>query len=118
MKNPVSNNLEERFISFSVDVIQFIQSEKSLPFSVADQVIRSSGSIGANYAEAQNASSRTDFRNKIYISKKEAAETKYWLTIIGRLHKTQQLILLLDGSQQILLILQKIITTLKEKPVT
>lgn len=47
-----------------------------------DQLIRSATSVGANYAEANNAASKTDFKNKIFIAKKEAAEAKYWLILI------------------------------------
>ncbi len=118
MKNNVSNSLEQRYISFSVEVIKLAQSKKGLPFSVIDQVIRSSASIGANYAEAQNASSRSDFRNKIFIAKKEAAETRYWLQIIKQLLGDASVDSLLLEAHEILLILQKIITTLKEKPAT
>lgn len=117
MINTVSNNLEKRFIQFGVAVIRFTQSNKTLPFSVIDQVIRSSASIGANYAEAQNASSRPDFRNKIFIAKKEAAETRYWLQLIAQLVNEEKVSELLQEVQEILLILQKITTKLKEKPV-
>jgi len=47
------------------------------------QIVRSATSIGANYHEANGASSGKDFKNKIYICKKEAKETKYWLQIIA-----------------------------------
>lgn len=83
--------------------------------SLVDQVIRSSTSIGANYAEANNASSKTDFRNKIFIAKKEAAETKYWLelleTVPGVDHK--KCMELKQECHYILMTLQKIINTLK-----
>ena len=41
--------------------------------------MRSSTSIGANYCEANGASSRRDFAHRTYICKQEANETKYWL---------------------------------------
>lgn len=86
MKTSQSQELEERFLAFGVNVIRLIQKLKSqLPFSVIDQVVRSSISIGANYSEAQNASSRADFKNKIFISNKEANETSYWLRVITEL---------------------------------
>lgn len=119
MKNQLSNELEGRFLHFGVSVIKFTQLHKnSLPFSVIDQVVRSSTSIGANYSEAQNASSKADFKNKIFIAKKEASETRYWLRIIYELTNQDLINELIDESQQILLILQKIITTLREKPAT
>lgn len=106
-------------MQFGVKVIKLTQQLKSeLPFSVIDQVIRSSTSIGANYTEAQNASSRADFKNKIFISKKEASETRYWLRIIYELTNQDSVNELIDEAQQILLILQKITNTLREKPAT
>lgn len=118
MKTKLSEQFEERFIQFGVDVIRLTQKHKiKLPFSVIDQVIRSSTSIGANYSEAQNASSKADFKNKIYIAKKEAAESRYWLRIIGRLVGDQQVEVQLREIQEILLVLQKITNTLREKPV-
>ena len=46
------------------------------------QVIRSSGSVGANYIEANESLSRKDFLHRIKISRKEAKETIYWLKLI------------------------------------
>ena len=47
------------------------------------QIIRSSTSIGANYMEANQASSKKDFNNKIRICQKESNETKHWLRMIA-----------------------------------
>ena len=60
---------------------------KTLPKTLANledakQVIRSSGSIGANYIEANEALSKKDFLMRIKISRKEAKESTYWLRII------------------------------------
>ena len=107
--------LGERTLTFSVSIIRhcFRYKQKSLQ-SVIDQVIRSATSIGANYAEANNTASKTDFKNKIFIAKKEAAETKYWLTILQRLgDDSVELQKLLQESQEILMILQKIINTMR-----
>ena len=49
---------------------------------IISQLIRSGTSIGANYCEANGGSSKKDFYNKIYICKKEAKETKYWLKLL------------------------------------
>lgn len=77
--------LDSRTVSFSREVIEFCKAEPltTITKPLIDQLIRSATSIGANYTEANNASSPTDFKNKIYIAKKEAAETKYWLGLIG-----------------------------------
>lgn len=78
-------NLEERTALFSELLIKSVRKIKkdSVNSSIISQLIRSGTSIGANYCEANNASSKRDFRNKIYISKKEASETKYWLRILS-----------------------------------
>ena len=78
------NDLEERTLDFARNVRIFI---KKLPKSAGiyadgSQVIRSSGSIGANYIEAQGALSRKDFAMRIKICRKEAKETHYWLGLL------------------------------------
>jgi len=47
------------------------------------QVVRSRTSIGANYMEADAASSKRDFNHKIGLCKKEAKETMHWLRMIS-----------------------------------
>ncbi len=118
MNTKKSEELEERFMQLSVDIINFTKDSKvQLPFSVIDQVIRSSSSIGANYSEAQNASSKADFKNKIFIAKKEASETRYWQKLIEKLvNKSTALSELIQETQETLLILQKIVNTLNGKP--
>lgn len=78
-------NLAERTAIFSQEIIQFIQK---IPFHplvspLTNQLIRSATSIGANYCEADDASSKKEFKHKIGICKKEARETKYWLNLIS-----------------------------------
>lgn len=106
--------LEERMISFSVSVIELC-SPHSKAFalrSLIDQVIRSSTSVGANYTEANNSSSRADFKNKIFISKKEIAETRYWLRVLKEFIP-DDLSGLEKEAKELNLILQKIISTMK-----
>ena len=79
-----SYDLEDRTLKFAGDVRAFV---RELPRSVANredssQVVRSSGSIGANYIEANEALSKKDFLMRIKISRKEAKETAYWLRLI------------------------------------
>ena len=50
---------------------------------LANQVLRSGTSIGANYGEANRAQSRDDFVHKIALCEKESAETEYWLELIA-----------------------------------
>ena len=61
---------------------------KTLSYSIANvedskQVVKSSGSVGANYREANEALSKKDFLMRIKISRKEAKESAYWLRLIN-----------------------------------
>ncbi len=78
-------DLEERSARFGEEVIRFV---KTLPDSninrpLVNQIIRSATSIGANYMEANQASSKKDFRNKIKICQKESNETKHWIRMVA-----------------------------------
>lgn len=79
-------DLEERTAKFGEEIINFAKSFSQNPVinPLISQVVRSATSIGANYCEANNASSKKDFRNKIFICKKEASETKHWLRMIAK----------------------------------
>jgi len=80
-------DLEERTAKFSEEVIDFVKQigRNDLTRDIIRQLIRSATSIGANYyMEANGASSKKDFKNKIHICKKEAMETKYWLRMLAR----------------------------------
>ena len=52
--------------------------------ALANQLLRSGTSIGANNAEATNAVSKTDYRAKSYIALKEARESLYWIELLHR----------------------------------
>lgn len=81
------------------------------------QLVRSGTSIGANYMEANGASSKKDFQNKIFICKKEAQETKHWLRMIANClpDRNQELRLLWQEAQELTLIFQKITSSLRNK---
>jgi len=77
-------DLENRTFLFAKDVRVFI---KKLPRTICDiedckQLARSSGSVGANYIEANESLSTKDFYYRIKICRKEAKETVYWLKLI------------------------------------
>ena len=77
-------DLEERTAKFGEDVIVLCQRIKHTPVitPLINQLVRSATSVGANYMEANGASSKRDFRNKIFICKKEAGESKHWLRML------------------------------------
>ena len=110
--------LRESTVAFSKNVIEFCKQEKLTAVNrpIIDQLLRSATSIGANYAEADNAGSRTDFRNKIFIAKKEAAETKYWLNLMLDLTANPVACQrLLTDFHHILMTLQKVVNTLANR---
>ena len=77
-------DLEQRTSEFARQVRQFVKRLRLGVSNIDDarQVVRSSGSIGANYIEANEALSRKDFVMRLKISRKEAKETRYWLRLI------------------------------------
>lgn len=60
----------------------FKTMEANREYVISKQLLRSGTSIGANVEEAQDGSSKADFRYKMTISLREARETKYWLRLI------------------------------------
>ena len=79
-------DLEERTAKFGENIIELCKkvSKDNVISPIAVQLVRSGTSIGANYSEANGASSKKDFKNKIFICKKEAIETKYWLRMLAK----------------------------------
>lgn len=76
-------NLEDRTFKFSKDCRDYV---KKLPRSISNieygkQLIRSSGSVAANYIEANEAISKKDFKHRIKICRKEAKESRLWLRL-------------------------------------
>lgn len=110
-------NLEERTTCFSEAVIDVCKSISKTIISVPiiSQLIRATTSIGANYREANGASSRLDFRNKIYVCKKEAKETEYWLQLLAKADEkfTDPCRKLWKESHELTLIFSKIAGSLK-----
>lgn len=80
-------DLEERTFQFARRTRAFVKTVAMTIGNVEDarQVIRSSGSVGANYIEANEAQSKKDFVLRIKICRKEAKESSYWLRLIEAL---------------------------------
>ena len=114
-----SYDLEERTAKFSENTIDFIRkiNRNDINRNIIQQLVRSATSIGANYCEANASSSRKDFRNKIYICKKEANETKYWLRVLAKSNPElkNQIRDLWRETHEFHLIFQKITTTIDKK---
>ncbi len=84
-------DLEDRTKLFSKKIIGLLIKIKrnSINDNIVSQLIRSATSVGANYCEANGATSRKDFKNKIFICRKEIQETKYWLELIAETNKEE-----------------------------
>jgi len=105
--------LDQRIFNFVIRIVKYLKSiQKSVLNNVIiNQLAKSVTSIGANYEEAQGASSKKDFIAKVAISHREAKETNYWLRIIKEsdLNKSSELDYLLQESLEIRNILGSIV---------
>lgn len=110
-------DLEERTAKFGENIIGFCRSipRDKLTEPLLQQLIRSGTSVGANYMEANGASSKKDFTNKIFICKKEIQESKHWLRMIKTFatDKAKEAETLWKEAQELTLIFQKIGASLR-----
>jgi len=85
LKTERKYDLEERTALFGESIIKLCRKIKldNIVSPIINQLVRSATSVGANYMEANGASSKRDFINKIFICKKEAQESKHWLRMLG-----------------------------------
>ncbi len=110
-------DLEERTFQFAKEVRIFIKTLDKTIANIEDgkQVVRSSGSVGANYIEANESLSKKDFVFRVKISRKEAKESIYWLRLINETNKlnNQKIV---DKLIQEPIELKKILSAIIEKP--
>lgn len=107
-------DLEKRTFNFAKDIRIFCKSLNMslINFDDAKQLIRSSGSIGANYIEANEALGPKDFLMRLRISRKEAKESIYWLRLISEttdLNNVNQVNRLIQEAVELTKILSSII---------
>jgi four helix bundle protein len=83
-QNTKPYNLEERTLLFAKEIIEFVgKIPKNLANNeIAKQLIRSAGSVGANYIEVNEALSKKGFLMRVKISRKEAKESCYWIKLL------------------------------------
>lgn len=76
-------DLEERTFHFAKRAFQYFKNlpRNSVNTEAVKQGIRSSGSVGANFIEANEAFSRKDFIMRVKVSRKEVKESIYWLRL-------------------------------------
>ena len=110
-------DLENRTKKFSIDVITMLKAIKRdrINDNLINQLIRATTSVGANYREANGASSKRDFQNKIFICRKEVQETKYWLELLAEANQENKNTMapLWKEAHELTLIFNKISTSLK-----
>lgn len=81
MKDSILKNKSRTFALRIIRMYNYLCDEKK-EYVMSKQVLRSGTSIGANIAEAFYAQSEADFIAKLYISRKEAGETIYWIDLL------------------------------------
>lgn len=110
-------DIQNRTLYFAIRAAKFVKKiSRDIAFDIlSKQLLRSATSIGANMREADSASSKKDFINKVSISKKEAQETEYWLEILNGVdfihhqENKQELNYLLSETRELIKILAAIL---------
>jgi four helix bundle protein len=112
-------DLGERLLEYGARIIRLVESLPNTVVGrrVADQLLRSGTSAGANYEEAQGAESKDDFVHKLQIALKELRESSYWLRLLVKSGKipAERMNDLLDESNQLRAMLSKGVATAKGK---
>lgn len=92
MPNSKVYDLEDRTLSFAKDCRTFVRSQPTSIAIIEDgkQLVRSSGSVAANYIEANESLSKKDFVMRIKICRKEAKESILWLKLMDESTKLIQ----------------------------
>jgi len=109
----------ERLLNYGAQIIKFVEvlPRTMVGRRIADQLLRCSMSVGANYEEAQAAESKVDFTHKLQLALQEARESNYWLRLLAKtkILPLEQLSEALDESNQLRAILSKAVVTAKGK---
>lgn len=92
-KEKFKSEFKKRMYAWTLSVVRVMDAmprDINSNTVIAKQLLRSATSVGANYIEAQAASSKKDFTNFIHISLKSANESKYWLALLRDLQKIEK----------------------------
>jgi four helix bundle protein len=113
-----TNILKEKTFEFAVRTVRLYQylTDTKKEFVMSKQILKSGTSIGANYREAQNAESKSDFAHKLGICQKECDETMFWLELLVRTDYIDNRMfesLHQDASENLRMIKSAILTTKK-----
>lgn len=112
-------DLEDRTTKFAILVVKLCRNLRADAVNqrLISQLVGSSGSIGANYREANDALGKRDFLNRLRIARKEAKETIHWLAILNEANPTysDQIEKLTSEATELRNILSAIITSAQNK---
>lgn len=114
----MKHDLPERTFEFArrvVELCKVLDQKPGVSRTLANQLLRSATSVGANVEEGQAGQSRADFVSKLSIACKEARETHYWLRLLSatKLVSETRLTDLLDEANQLIAILTTVIRNTK-----
>ena len=111
-------DLEERTARFAEKIVKFCKDIKVTPVNkrIIEQLVASSGSVGANYCEATEAESKKDFIHKMNIARKEIKESKHWLRLLSKANpkKKKEIKTFWKEAHELLLIFSKINRTSRD----
>lgn len=114
MRNDKENIIVKLSLEFAVMIVTYAELlESKKKYVVANQILKSGTSIGANIREAQNSESKSDFIHKFKIATKEADETAYWLLICQQSKNYPNCEKEQEKLEELIKILSKIIATSK-----
>ena len=118
----MKSDLPMRTFEFAKQIVRLcldLDRTAGVPRTLANQLLRSGTSIGANVEEGQASQSAADFVSKYSIACKEARETHYWLRLISAtdLLDAARVKLHLDECNELIAILTSIIIKMKQKKI-
>ncbi|MFH1825866.1 MAG: four helix bundle protein [bacterium] len=106
-------DLEERTTKFAKDVIRLCRTLQNNPinYRLIGQVVGSSGSVGANYREANDSLGKKDFLLHMRIARREAKESHHWLDCLMEANpeRTDDILPLFNEADELKRILSSII---------
>jgi four helix bundle protein len=120
MEDSKKYDLEERTEKFSLRVRDFcfLNKKTTINLEYIKQLVRSAGSIGANYIEANENLGANDLKMRIRICRKESKESRYWLKHIMTYENEQlekERMLLYKEAEELTLIFASILRKLENK---
>ena len=116
MRDSGHNVILEKSVLFSLKLIEYVEIlEKDRKFVIANQLLRSGTSIGANISEAQDVESKADFIHKMKLASKELNETIYWFKLCQNSLSYPDCNSLNNELEEIRKILNAILGSLKKK---